>query len=211
MLRTRQDISPPRRKNASLRARRSSPPPPREPPSSGPTSFRRCWFPPSCSGCWTSPGRCSTSRSTPSSFSPVCLGRRRSGARFHRRYARARAAGWTRLAASRAGSTGCASLLLCGYITVRYEALTYELAMLPVEGIIGSAILTFLVLDASRRISGWGFVGIILAMAVYVYISPFLPGDFQTRWVSPRAHGRLCRPRRERHDRLDPGRSRCWS
>ena len=78
-----------------------------------------------------------------------------------------------------------ASLGLCGYITVRYEALTYELAMLPTEGIVGSAILMFLVLEASRRTSGWGFVSIILAMAVYVYISPFLPGDFQTRWVSP--------------------------
>lgn len=77
------------------------------------------------------------------------------------------------------------SLVLAAYITVRYEALTYELAMLPVEGVIGSAILTFLVLDASRRISGWGFVAIILAIAIYVYISPFLPGDFQTRWVSP--------------------------
>ncbi len=40
-------------------------------------------------------------------------------------------------------------------------------------------------LDASRRISGWGFVAIILAIAIYVYISPFLAGDFQTRWVSP--------------------------
>ena len=78
-----------------------------------------------------------------------------------------------------------ASLGLCAYITVRYEALTYELAMLPLEGVIGSAILTFLVLEASRRISGWGFVGIILAIAVYVYISPFLAGDFQTRWVTP--------------------------
>src|SRR5204862_5450726 len=77
------------------------------------------------------------------------------------------------------------SLLLAGYITVRYEALTYELAMLPVEGVVGSAILTFLVLDASRRISGRGFVAIILAIAVYVYISPFMGGDFQTRWVSP--------------------------
>jgi TRAP transporter 4TM/12TM fusion protein len=77
------------------------------------------------------------------------------------------------------------SLLLCGYIAVRYEALTYELAELPIEGIVGSAVLTLLVLEASRRTSGWGFVGIILAMAVYVYISPFLPGDFQTRWVSP--------------------------
>jgi len=77
------------------------------------------------------------------------------------------------------------SLLLCGYIFVRYEPLTYELAMLPVEGIVGSAILIFLVLEASRRTSGFGFVAIILAMAVYIYISPHLPGDFQTRWVSP--------------------------
>ncbi len=77
------------------------------------------------------------------------------------------------------------SLILCGYIFVRYEPLTYELAMLPTEGIIGSAILLFLVLEGSRRTSGWGFVAIILAMAVYVYISPSLPGDFQTRWVSP--------------------------
>src|SRR5258705_9859781 len=37
------------------------------------------------------------------------------------------------------------SLVLCAYITVRYEALTYELAMLPIEGVIGSAILTYLV------------------------------------------------------------------
>ena len=35
-----------------------------------------------------------------------------------------------------------ASLMLCAYIAVRYEPLTYELAMLPIEGIIGSAILT---------------------------------------------------------------------
>jgi TRAP transporter 4TM/12TM fusion protein len=82
-------------------------------------------------------------------------------------------------------ASAAVSLLLCGYIFVRYEPLTYELAMLPVEGIVGSAILLFLVLEASRRTSGFGFVAIILAMAVYIYISPSLPGDFQTRWVSP--------------------------
>ena len=98
---------------------------------------------------------------------------------------------WTLIAGRIALARRCdwicaiASLLLCGYITARYEALTYELAMLPIEGVVGSAILTFLVLDASRRISGWGFVSIILAIAVYVYISPFLAGDFQTRWVAP--------------------------
>ena len=77
------------------------------------------------------------------------------------------------------------SLILCGYIAVRYEALTYDFALLPIEGIVSSAILIFLVLEASRRISGFGFVGVILAMAVYIYVSPFFPGDFQTRWVSP--------------------------
>lgn len=82
-------------------------------------------------------------------------------------------------------ASAVASLVLCGYIFVRYEPLTYELAMLPVEGIVGSAILLFLVMEASRRTSGFGFVGIILAMAIYIYISPNLPGDFQTRWVSP--------------------------
>jgi TRAP transporter 4TM/12TM fusion protein len=98
---------------------------------------------------------------------------------------------WTFVAARPWASRWCdwasavASLVLCGYIAIRYEKLTYELAMLPIDGIIGSAILIFLVLEASRRTSGWGFVGIILAMAVYIYISPHLPGDFQTRNVSP--------------------------
>jgi TRAP transporter 4TM/12TM fusion protein len=77
-----------------------------------------------------------------------------------------------------------ASLFLCGYVALRYEALTYEIALLPVEGIIGSAVLIFLVLEASRRTSGLGFVSIILAMAVYVFIGPHLPGVFQTRPVS---------------------------
>ena len=82
-------------------------------------------------------------------------------------------------------ASAIASLILCGYIFARYEPLTLELAMLPTEGIIGSAILLFLVLEGSRRTSGFGFVGIILALAIYVYISWRLPGDFQTRWVSP--------------------------
>lgn len=77
------------------------------------------------------------------------------------------------------------SLALCGYITARYEALTIEIASLPLDGIIGSAVLIALIMEASRRTNGWGFVSIIAAMAVYVYISPHLPGDFQTRYVSP--------------------------
>jgi TRAP transporter 4TM/12TM fusion protein len=77
------------------------------------------------------------------------------------------------------------SLLICGWIAAFYERLTGEVAMMPPEGIIGSAILILLVLEASRRISGLGFVGIILAMAVYIFVSPHFPGAFQTRPVSP--------------------------
>ncbi len=88
---------------------------------------------------------------------------------------------WTFLASRRAFARGfdyasaVVSLLLCGYIFVRYEPLTYELAMLPVEGIVGSAILLFLVLEASRRTSGFGFVSIILAMAISSRTSRWRP------------------------------------
>ena len=77
------------------------------------------------------------------------------------------------------------SLVICLYITVRYEPLTYEIALLPPEGIIGSAILVLLVLEATRRTAGATLVGIILILIVYVFIGPHLPGDFQTRPVTP--------------------------
>jgi len=92
---------------------------------------------------------------------------------------RARLARWFDWAAA------AVSLLLCGTIAVRYEALTSEIALMPLEGIVGSAILILLVLEASRRISGLGFVSIIVAMAVYIFISPHFPGEFQTRPVAP--------------------------
>jgi TRAP transporter 4TM/12TM fusion protein len=76
------------------------------------------------------------------------------------------------------------SLAICGYVAVRYPELTNEMALLPLEGIVGSAILILLVLEASRRVNGLGFVLIIVAMAVYIFISPHLPGDFATRPVS---------------------------
>ncbi|HET9414472.1 MAG TPA: TRAP transporter large permease subunit, partial [Pseudolabrys sp.] len=77
------------------------------------------------------------------------------------------------------------SLGLCAYIAVRYATLTDEIALIPLSGLIVSALLIVLIMEASRRTNGWGFVGIIAAMAVYVYISPHLSGDFQTRYVSP--------------------------
>jgi TRAP transporter 4TM/12TM fusion protein len=77
------------------------------------------------------------------------------------------------------------SLVICSYIAVRYEPLTYEIALLPLEGIIGSAILVLLVLEATRRTAGATLVGIILVLIAYVFVGPHLPGDFQTRPVTP--------------------------
>jgi TRAP transporter 4TM/12TM fusion protein len=77
------------------------------------------------------------------------------------------------------------SLAVCGYITVRYEHLTLEASMMPLDCLLISVVLVALIFEASRRVSGWGFVGMILAIALYIYISPHLPGDFQTRYVSP--------------------------
>jgi TRAP transporter 4TM/12TM fusion protein len=77
------------------------------------------------------------------------------------------------------------SLVICLYITARYEPLTYEIALLPLEGIIGSAVLVLLVLEATRRTAGATLVAIILILIVYVFVGPYLPGDFATRPVTP--------------------------
>ncbi|HEY7230030.1 MAG TPA: TRAP transporter fused permease subunit [Pseudolabrys sp.] len=77
------------------------------------------------------------------------------------------------------------SLVLCTYIAVSYEHLTLDVAFLPLDSLIVSIALIVLIMEASRRTNGWGFVSIIAGIAVYVYISPHLQGDFQTRYVSP--------------------------
>lgn len=80
----------------------------------------------------------------------------------------------------------CAAIAvaLCGYIAVRYDELTTSIAMLPTEGVIGSAILIILVLEATRRTAGGVLVAIILIISAYVFVGPHMPGDFATRPVS---------------------------
>ena len=78
-----------------------------------------------------------------------------------------------------------AAVGICGYIAVRYEPLTVSIASLPIEGIIGSAILILLVLEATRRTAGGVLVAIILIISAYVFIGPHMPDDFATRAVSP--------------------------
>jgi TRAP-type uncharacterized transport system fused permease subunit len=73
------------------------------------------------------------------------------------------------------------SIGLCGYIAIRYATLTDEAAFIPLNGLIVSGFLIALIMEASRRTNGWGFFSMIAAMAIYVYSSPHLPGDCQTR------------------------------
>ena len=76
------------------------------------------------------------------------------------------------------------SLAICAYIAVRYDAITYEIALLPPDLVGGGAILVVLVLEATRRSSGGVLVVIILAISAYVFIGPHMPGDFATMPVS---------------------------
>ncbi len=78
-----------------------------------------------------------------------------------------------------------AAFVICGYIAYRYQELTYEIAMLPTEGVVGSAMLLLLVLEATRRTSGAVLVAIILVLSAYVFIGPHMPGAFATRTVTP--------------------------
>ena len=78
-----------------------------------------------------------------------------------------------------------AAIAISVYIAVRYEALSYSVAMLPVDAIVGSAILLVLVLEATRRTAGGSLVGIVLVLVAYVFIGPHMPSDFATRPVSP--------------------------
>ena len=77
------------------------------------------------------------------------------------------------------------SLAICTYIATRYEAITYQIAMLPTNLVIGGAILDLLVLEATRRTAGGVLVGIIIVISAYVFIGPHMPADFATKTVSP--------------------------
>jgi len=78
-----------------------------------------------------------------------------------------------------------ASIAICLYITIRYEPLSYELALLPMEGVVGSVVLILLVLVATARTAGATLVAIILVLGAWVFVGPHLPADFRTLSVSP--------------------------
>jgi TRAP transporter 4TM/12TM fusion protein len=76
-----------------------------------------------------------------------------------------------------------ASLVLLGYVTVRFPTLTAIAGSVNFETMTISAGITALTIEATRRTIGWSLVVILLALAGYVLIGHLVPGQLQTRKV----------------------------
>ena len=76
------------------------------------------------------------------------------------------------------------SIAICSYIAWRYDAITYQIALLPTDLVLGATLLCLLVLEATRRGAGGVLVAIILVISGYVFIGPYMPDQFATKPVS---------------------------
>jgi TRAP transporter 4TM/12TM fusion protein len=76
-----------------------------------------------------------------------------------------------------------AALVLLGYLTVRFPALTAIAGSVNLETMTISVGITALTIEATRRTIGWSLVIILLALAGYVLIGHLVPGQLQTREV----------------------------
>jgi TRAP transporter 4TM/12TM fusion protein len=83
---------------------------------------------------------------------------------------------WDRVAAA-------VGLALCFYLAWRYPDLSNELTSRPLDGVLMSAALVVLVLEATRRTAGSSLVWVVLGGAVYAMLGKYLPGVFQARPV----------------------------
>src|SRR5262245_44877316 len=62
------------------------------------------------------------------------------------------------------------SLGCCFYVAIRYPSLIIELATRPVSGVIVACIIVLLVFEASRRVTGWALVLIVLALCAHALL-----------------------------------------
>jgi TRAP transporter 4TM/12TM fusion protein len=76
-----------------------------------------------------------------------------------------------------------AGLAVCLWIAWRYPVLVHELTTRPLDGILMAAVLALLVLEGTRRMTGFSLVGFTLAGVVYAMLGHHLPGVFQARPV----------------------------
>ncbi|HWP34938.1 MAG TPA: TRAP transporter fused permease subunit, partial [Thermodesulfobacteriota bacterium] len=87
-------------------------------------------------------------------------------------------AAWYDLAAAAAG------LAACLYVAVRYPRLVVELVHRPLDGVLVSAAILVLLLEATRRTAGAALVLVVLAFCAYALLGHLLPGPFASRPVA---------------------------
>jgi TRAP transporter 4TM/12TM fusion protein len=77
-----------------------------------------------------------------------------------------------------------ASLAACSYVAVRYPQLIKELVLRPWDGILVATALVLLVFEATRRLTGWSLVLIVLALCAHAMLGWMLPEPFTSRPVA---------------------------
>ena len=90
----------------------------------------------------------------------------------------ARRVPWYDILAAAAGFAACA------YIAIRYPMLVTELVYRPVDGIIVATVICGLVMEATRRTSGWSLIVIIAGLCTYALLGWMLPEQIATRPVA---------------------------
>jgi TRAP transporter 4TM/12TM fusion protein len=77
-----------------------------------------------------------------------------------------------------------ASLAACCYVAARYPELIKELVYRPWYGVLVATVIVLLVFEASRRLTGWALVVIVLALCAHAMLGWLLPEPFTSRPVA---------------------------
>jgi TRAP transporter 4TM/12TM fusion protein len=72
----------------------------------------------------------------------------------------------------------------CAYIAIHYPVLVTELVYRPVDGVVVATVICALVMEATRRTSGWSLIIIIVGLCVYAMLGWMLPEEIATRPVA---------------------------
>jgi TRAP transporter 4TM/12TM fusion protein len=87
------------------------------------------------------------------------------------------AAGWIDIALA------IASLAACLYVAIRYPELIKELAYRPWYGVLVATVIVGVVFEASRRLTGWALIIIVLLLCAHALLGRYLPETFASRPV----------------------------
>ncbi len=75
------------------------------------------------------------------------------------------------------------SLAACFYVAIRYPELIKELAYRPWYGVLVASVIVAVVFEASRRLTGWALIIIVLLLGAHALLGRYLPDMFATRPV----------------------------